>query len=165
MKKQVNRNLDQYRIFRRPWQVWQGIWRVVYMCAPNLPLGEEGRVEKKISWPDISPERLCSDLQTAGMARPYRASGRPDCHCARCSVFLWVIEPVSDTSEQELFQVQRQWGHLQSFGGKVKFFLSCLSSYYKVSHILFIYLVGRACIPGIFVGLCCCVFFFFTLSM
>lgn len=25
-----------------------------------------------------------------------------------------------------------------------------MSSYYKVSHILFIYLVGRACIPGIF---------------
>lgn len=45
-----------------------------------------------------------------------------------------------------------------------------MSSYYKVSHILFIYLVGRACIPGIFgwlvllgvfffVVVCVCVFF------
>ena len=39
-----------------------------------------------------------------------------------------------------------------------------MSSYYKVSHILFIYLVGRSCIPGIFgwfVLLCFFVFFFF----
>lgn len=80
---------------------------------------------------------------------------------AEAGVFLWVIEPVSDTSEQEVFQVQRQWGHLQSFWGKVKFFLSCLSSYCKVSHILFIYLVGRACIPGIFCWFVLLCFFFF----
>lgn len=41
-----------------------------------------------------------------------------------------------------------------------------MSSYYKVSHILFIYLVGRACIPGIFgwfvlLFFCLCNFFSF----
>lgn len=92
-------------------------------------------------------------------------------HGPEAAVFLWVIEPVSDTSEQELFQVQRQWGHLQSLGGQVKFFPSCLvakcvlSSYYKISHILFIYLVGRACIPGIFCWFVLLYFFFFLVHV
>ena len=38
---------------------------------------------------------------------------------------------------------------------------SIMSSYYKVSHILFIYLVGRACIPGIFGWFVLLLFFFF----
>lgn len=56
------------------------------------------------------------------------------------------------------------------FWGKSKVFSSCLvekcvlSSYYKVSHILFIYLVGRACIPGIFCWFVL-LYFFFSLSM
>lgn len=87
-------------------------------------------------------------------------------------ILLWVTEPVIDTSEEEISQVQGQWHHFQSWGISRIFFPSCwvekcvLSSYYKVFYILFIYLVGRAYIPGIFawfVLLFLFSFFFFSL--
>lgn len=86
---------------------------------------------------------------------------------------LWVLELSKLTSEAEGHRVEGRGGHLQS-SWKSRVFKLCrvekclLSSYYKVSCILFIYLVGRACIPGIFgwfvLLFFVCVTFFFSLK-